>query len=280
MQQGRDRRGRDHGRGQPVVERHQGRLGQAADIQGVGQTHQVRMLRHHVGGEHAGEHVAQAHVQGAAEHVGHDHGREQEKLGGTHEVDQVLARPGEALRVLVVGDQGIREDGDHLVEEVEREHVGREGHAHGAEDGHREAEVVAGLGVLVEPAHVAHVVAGGEAPEERGDEREDHAQAVGHEAHRDARQDREQRVGVDVALEHPGNERADGQEGHRGGDEGHGLALVHVAPVEPDGEGRHQGHRKGNEELGAFDCRGHGAIPSGWRLRWFWSCRSGAKPLR
>jgi hypothetical protein len=100
------------------VKGHQRRFGQTGDIEHVGQLHQEGVG---VGREDAFDHVAELEVEGAAEHVGQDHGRKQEELRGAHEVDHVLARAAESPLHPDDARPGVREDGDDLVEQVERE---------------------------------------------------------------------------------------------------------------------------------------------------------------
>ena len=104
--------------------------------------------------------------------VGDDHGRQDQGYGGAHDVEEVLAPRGAGLGVLVMGDQGIGSQGKHLVKEVQGEQVGAKGHPDGGGQGHREKAVVAGLGVLIQAAHVADGVGAGHDPQAGGDQGE------------------------------------------------------------------------------------------------------------
>jgi len=161
VQQGRHRRRRNHGPRQPVVQRHDavfGKAQQAADV------------------EHRGQGIADpavedalvavvGKVQIAREHVDDDHGGQHQTLGRSGQVDDILARAFIPLFVLVVGHQGVGADADHLIEQVEGKEVVRKGHAHGSEQGQRETDAEAGLGVLLEAAHVARRVEHGDNPQ-------------------------------------------------------------------------------------------------------------------
>ena len=187
MEQGADRGGGDHGRGQPVMEGHDGRLGQPGNIKDVGDGHQQRVG---VGGKHA---LLDPHgeIQGAGHDIGEDNGRQQKGLGRAGQVDHVLAAPLEGLGVLMMGHQGVGVDGDEFVEEIKAEQIPGKGHAHGPDDGHGKAVVVAGLGVFLQGAHVADIVKGNHDPEERRNGGEEHPQGVHPEFKADSRQDNE-----------------------------------------------------------------------------------------
>ena len=146
VQQGRDRSRCDHRRRQPVVERHESRFTDTEDEQPVGQSHQPRMLGHDCIGEHSVDDVRQVEVQIADEYIGKHHGGKQEELGSTHQIDDVLACAHLGIRIFVMVDQRIREHGNNLVEEIEREYVGCESYADGTKNGDSEADIIPEIG--------------------------------------------------------------------------------------------------------------------------------------
>ncbi len=92
------------------MERHECRLADTEDKQPVGQRHQSRMLGNDLIGEHAVDDVCQMEIQITDQYVGQHHGRQQEELGSTHQIDDVLACSGFSIRILMVIDQRIREE--------------------------------------------------------------------------------------------------------------------------------------------------------------------------
>ena len=57
--------------------------------------------------------------------------------------------------VLVVGDQGVGGERQHLVKEIQCKQVAGKGHTDGGGKGYGEKAEIPGLTVLMEPAHVS-----------------------------------------------------------------------------------------------------------------------------
>ena len=205
------------------MQRHDGRLGEAENVEPVGQAHE-----HRIGGRRkdAVNDVADMKVQGAAEDIGKDQGRQEKELAGTDQVNQIFLRSGVGFEILVMRDQGIGEQGDDFVKQVQGEDIAGKGDALGTEDGDREAKVVPRLGVFLEGTHVADVVGRGHPPQEAGDDGEDHGQPVGHERYVNSRKDGKKRVGQHLAMENVRHHGQDREEGQRAGHKGDRLALV------------------------------------------------------
>jgi len=124
---------------------------------------------------------------------------------------------------------------------------------YGAEDRHREAEVVARLGVLLERAHVADVVGGREDPQERRHQGENEAESVRPELDLDPRQDHEERQHQDLPVQHRRHEGQHGPEGEGPRDEGHRFARVDIRPQQPDRERRQTREEDRQDERGVFE---------------------------
>ena len=174
VEQGADRRGGDHGAGEPIVEGHHGVLGEAENAAGVQGRHHpaVNIRRQDAGGDVVGE------VEVPLQDVDQDHGRQHQALGGAGQIGEVFPAALVAFLVLVVGDQGIGADADNLVEKIQGKQVVGEGAADGAEQGQGEAGVEARLLMLVEAAHITRRVEHSDDPQERGGQREDHRERI------------------------------------------------------------------------------------------------------
>ena len=150
VEQGGDRGGGDHGTREPGVEGHDAGFGEAEDRTAGGgagprppSTFPARKppVKVHVTAGLAGRQKIS--------------GGKGEGDRGTEQVGQVGASAGAGLAVLVVGDERVGREREHLVEEIEREQVAGEGDAEGGAEGDGEEGVEARLGVLLQAAHVA-----------------------------------------------------------------------------------------------------------------------------
>ena len=124
VQQGTHRGRRHHGVGQPGVQRHDPCLGEAEQKQQKGHGDQgcIRSWR-----KAAVHDAADREIEGAAQDIGQSQGRQQEGLGSEHQVDEVFSAAVIAPFVLMVHDQRIGKDGNHLVAEVEGEEAAGQG---------------------------------------------------------------------------------------------------------------------------------------------------------
>src|SRR5262249_60927943 len=112
------------------------------------------------------EDSAVAKLERARGVVCQDYRRQQEDLGGSQKVDDVLARAGFRLGGFFVPHQGIGDKGQAFVEQKQGEQVGGECHAQGRAERQREAGEIASLRVLLQGAHVADRVKRGQDPEQ------------------------------------------------------------------------------------------------------------------
>ena len=252
VQQRAHRRGRHHRRRQPAVERHERGLADAEHVE-----HQQ-----HGGGplaDRAGEDSARAEVEGPRLHPGPED-REELQQDRRRQQDAEIG-PARTPRLLAaaVGHQRVGRERQRLVEEEEREHVAGEGDADGAGERDREADVVAGLVLLLVGADVADRIDRRRDPEEGRDQREQHPQRLEREGDRQARHDVEQRDPRRRPCHDCGRERDHEAEEDDGGGDGDRF-LQHRPPRRrPDQERTGHRRRERGEDL---RCVAHGVLRS------------------
>ena len=165
-------------------------------------------------------------VEVPGKNVDHDHGRENEALGGGGKVGQILLAALVAFLVLVMGHERIGADADNLVEQIEGQQVIGEGAADGAEQGQGKAGVEARLLVLVEAPHVSRRIEDCDHPQERGGDGEDHGQRVGPQRDAQPRQQVEHAEIEMLPAKHVPNHRGRDDEERCGGNKRAGFAGV------------------------------------------------------
>jgi hypothetical protein len=181
--------------------------------------------------------------------VDQDHRRQDQALGGGGQVNDVLLGPFVALPVLVMGDQGVGADADDFIEEIEGEEVVGKGDPHGPEQGQGETGVEPGLGMLVQPPHVAGRVENRQNPEKGSGQGEDQGKGVHPQGHRNPGQNLEDRVDQGLAGQDQGNHRGDDGEHHHRRHQGPGLPDIGIPPGEHHQDGADQGGQQSQERF-------------------------------
>ena len=253
----------DHRARQPVVQRHDGVLGEAQDAAHVEDDDDAVMdaRRKNAGVGVGGE------VERSGEDVDQHHRRENESLGRSGQIGQVLPAALVAFLVLVMGDQRVRGDADDLVEEIQREQIVGEGAPDGAEKRQCETGIEAGLRVLPEAAHIAGRIEHRDHPEKRRGDGKDHRQGVGAQRKAQAGQQLEERKMQRFPGAHAGNHRGDDQKERRGREERAGLAQIGLPAGQHDQAGAGKRCEDGEQEPDVG--RGlHGAIHSIRKAPW------------
>ena len=118
-----------------------------------------------VGGNNAGANVV-GKIEGAAQNINQDHGRQNQAFGGGGQVGEIFFAAFIALFILMMGHQRIGADADDFVKQIQGEQIVGKGAAHGAEQGQGEAGVETRLRVLLQAAHIAGRVKHRDHPEE------------------------------------------------------------------------------------------------------------------
>ena len=172
--------GRHHGVRQPRVERHKPRLGE---------TESEQQEKHHLGGGREEGNLARVgekihrNRSPVEPDVAPAQGRQEQTEGSEEKVTEIGATTLAGFLVLHVGDQRIGRDRQHLIEKVNREQVGREGHAHGGAKRNAKKGIETSLGVLVQPTHIAYGVKRGGDPQHRGNRREGEPETINPQEH-------------------------------------------------------------------------------------------------
>ena len=104
-------------------------------------------------------------VKGSGQNVDKDHGRQQEQLGRSCQVDNVFSCPGVALIVLVMCNQWIGADRHYLIKKVQGKKVVGQRNTDGSEDRQGKSGVEPGLGMFLQSPHIAHRVIDRNSPE-------------------------------------------------------------------------------------------------------------------
>ncbi len=112
----------------------------------------------------------------------------------------------------MVVDERIGHEAQNLVEDHQREQIGREGTPDGGGETGGEAGEEAGLRVLVQVPHVADGIDRCDDPKERGNGGKHHAERIDTEGEGDARQDLEQAEIKSTTRKHRGCHRDDDRE--------------------------------------------------------------------
>ena len=120
-----------HGGGKPAMERHQGCLADTEHVerQQEGQEDRLYLI---------GEDTAFGEVERAGGYPGPDHGGKLQADGRAYQDAEIDPRAALGFFSLLVGDQRVGREGQHFVEDEEREHVPGKSDAHGAGDGQGE----------------------------------------------------------------------------------------------------------------------------------------------
>ena len=188
-----------------------------------------------VGSTDCVEHAAGRERQGAGQLPGPDHGQQQEAYRGAHQQPQVDTPAAARVVVAGMGDQRVGRQGQQLVEQEQRQHVGRQRDAHGRRDGDGEGDIETGLVVLVVGAHVADGIHRGDRPQEAGHQGEQHAQRLRRQRQGQSRQGLGQHQGRRRLRIHLPHQRHHQPEQQQAGQHGHGLAHVGPAGRRQDG---------------------------------------------
>ena len=182
MQQGADRRRRDHGGRQPAMERHQSGLAGAVDEHDQQQPAEDR--RDLSGEDSAGPKIECPGRQGCQ----HDRRQQQADRSGQQNAEVDAPAP-HRVPVAVMGHQRIGQDRQHFVENEQREEVGGEGNANRRPKGEGETDVETGLVRFPVAPHIADRVDRIDDPQKTRDRGEHHAERFDLEGDRDARND-------------------------------------------------------------------------------------------
>ncbi len=174
MKQGTDRSRGYHGTGQPVMHRHYTVFCKTDDTANIEDDHQSTT---HIGRENTCVNII-SKIQAAGQHIDKNHCRQQQTFGCGGQVDNILACPGIALLVLVVGDQRIGTDGNNLVEEIHGKKIICKGDSHGSKKRKRETGIKARLCMLIQRPHIAHGIKCRHNPEERGNKGKYHGKGI------------------------------------------------------------------------------------------------------
>ena len=163
MEKRRNRGGRHHGCGEPPMEGHHGGLPYPKN-------EESKEDRNRTDPDVAVQDPTGPEVEGAGQGIGPDDGQELEPYRGTEENPQVDPSGLPSFFGLVVGHQGEGAEGEHLIEEEQREEIPGEGHSHGCRDGHGKEQVEPRLVLFVMPPHVPDCIEGRHNPEGRRDQ--------------------------------------------------------------------------------------------------------------
>ncbi len=175
MQQRADRGGRHHRGRQPAVERHQGGLADAEDVEGQEDRQQpaAHPLR---------QDAARLEVEAAGQDVGQGDRQDQEAQRGAEQEAQIDP-PGPArLGRAAMGDQRIGRQRQGLVEHQEGQKIAGERDAHGAGQRQREAGMEAALLGVAIGAQIADRIDCGRQPQAARDQGEHQPQRLGGQA--------------------------------------------------------------------------------------------------
>ena len=233
------------------MEGHDGALGE------TGQVTEIDRAQQQVRGVDAVKQAGGLEIEGPRHLVGKRQPGQQEGLGRAHQVDHVAPAAVPGFLVLLVVDQGIGDQAEHLVEDDQGKQVGGERPADGRRQADGETGEEPGLCVFLQAPHVADAVESGDDPQHRRDGSKHHAQRIDPEGEIHLRQDLEQGDLDGPPGKHHGRHGYDDQEHDYGRHQADGVPEV-VAAVEPeDGARGQQGHGEGE---GGFD-RGDGFQP-------------------
>ena len=206
MQERADRcRGHHSGR-QPGVHRHHRGLGEAEEIAEIDDRQKRRRCIDPC------QQPSRHKVERPRNVVGQRQRGEEHAFRRTHQIDDVLAAAPPSLLVLMMIDERIGNEAQHLVEDHQGEQIGREGAADGGCKAGGEAGEEPGLRVLVQVPHVADGIDRRYDPQQRRDGGKHHAERIYPEREVDPRQDFEQAQIDRPARQDCGRHRRDNHE--------------------------------------------------------------------
>ena len=243
VQKAAHRRGGHHRGRQPAVQGHDGRLGEPED-----EKHQQKRHGRRVG--LARQDPACGEVERAGQRVDQDHRRQGEGNGRAEQVRQVFPACGARLGVLLVRHQRVGRQGQHLVEEIQREQVRGKRDADRGRHGNRERGIVARLVMLVQGAHVPDRVDRGQDPEKGRDQGEVHPHGIHPQGDRHPREDLRQGEPVAAAFQHGGQQGGDDGELAQGDQHRPGFPQVRPAIRQQDRHRPQQGNQDRRERPG------------------------------
>ena len=224
MQERADRCRRHHRGRQPGVHRHHRGLGEAEEIAEIDDRQQRRR------GIDPRQQPTRHEIERPRHVVGQRQRGEKHAFRRAHQIDEVLAAARPSLVVLVVVDERIGDEAEHLVEDHQREQIGGEGAPDGRREAGGEAGEEPGLRVLVQVPHVADGIDRRHDPQQRRDGGKHHAERIGPESEVDPRQNLEQAQIDRPARQHRGRHRGDncehGERRQRRDDIAEFLAVV------------------------------------------------------
>ncbi len=109
----------------------------------------------------------------------------------------------------MVGNQRIGADRDNLIKKVHGKEIIRKGNANGAKYRQRKTGVKPGLGMLLQPAHIAHRIVNRNGPQRGGDQGKDHRHRVRPQGNayigQNGKQGQLQHPAIDNGRHHAGN---------------------------------------------------------------------------
>lgn len=228
------------------MHRHHRRLGEAEQIAEIDDSEQRRR------GIGAGQQPAPHEVERPGDVIGQRQSSEKHAFRSAHQIDEILAAAPPSFFVLVVVDERIGDEAQHLVEDNQREQICGEGAAHCGREAGGEAGEKAGLRVLVQVPHITDGVDRGHDPQKRRDSGEYHAERIGPQSDVDPWQDLEQPQFDGAAGQH---RRRHGDDDRKHGDRGdrrYRVAEFFALVEKENGEGRQSGDGDGEQRPGRY----------------------------